>query len=578
LLFSPARVLLATYLRPEWPRAVLLGVLLFSGIGLQLANPQIAKLFIDEAQAQKPFDRLVLIALLFIVVALLTHAAAVAETYVAENLGWRTTNALRVDLTRHVLGLDASFHAEHTPGNLIERIDGDISAIADFFARFVVHVVGNSVFLIGVLVLLLLEDWRVGGVLTLCAVAALVFMSRGGAFVTSKSRAARQSTADLSGYLEEHLGGLPDLKANGADAYVLRRLNQRLAARFQSIRASVMAGSIFNTVVGVIIVLGTGAALWLSSVLMFDGALTLGSVYVVFRYTAMLRQPLERLTRHMNSFLSAAGAASRVRELLATAPQIVNGPGAPLSGGSLSVELDHVSFAYDSKLVLRDVSCRLQAGEVLGLLGRTGSGKTTISRLLFRLHDPTLGTVRLGGTDIRCARLDELRQHVGLVTQDVELFQGTLRDNVALFDPSVPDSRLHAVFSELALDEWLSALPDGLDTQLGPGGRGLSAGESQLIAMARVFLKNPGLIVLDEASSRLDPATERLLERAVTRLLDGRTSIVIAHRLSTVERADQILILEDGHVAELGWRRDLARDAESRFAHLLRAGAQEVLA
>jgi ATP-binding cassette subfamily B protein len=217
---------------------------------------------------------------------------------------------------------------------------------------------------------------------------------------------------------------------------------------------------------------------------------------------------------------------------------------------------------------------------VLGLLGRTGSGKTTVSRLLFRLHDPGEGTVRLGGTDVREARLDALRGRIGLVTQDVQLFQGTLRENVTLFDPTVTDARLGDVFAELGLGEWLRALPAGLDTPLGVtgAGRGVSAGEAQLVALARVFLKDPGLVVLDEASSRLDPHTERLLERAVTRLLGGRTGVVIAHRLATVERADRIAILEDGRVAELGRRDELARDPASRFARLRRAGMAEELA
>jgi ABC-type multidrug transport system fused ATPase/permease subunit len=242
------------------------------------------------------------------------------------------------------------------------------------------------------------------------------------------------------------------------------------------------------------------------------------------------------------------------------------------------VELDHVSFAYDAELVLDDVSLSLPPGEVLGLLGRTGSGKTTISRLLFRLHDVTDGAVRLGGTDVRDARLAELRDRVGLVTQDVQLFAGTLRDNVTLFDPDVDDERLRQVFTALDLDEWIGELPAGLDTVLGPTARGLSAGEAQLVALARVFLKDPGLVVLDEASSRLDPHTEQLLEHAVTRLLAGRTGIVIAHRLSTVERADSIVILERGRVIEHGRRAALASDPDSRFSLLLRTGVEEVLA
>ena len=576
--FTPGRALLATYLRPEWPRAVALGLSLFAGIGLQLANPQIAKTFIDHAQSGEPLEQLVWIALLFVGVALLSQAATIAETYVAEDLGWRTTNALRADLTRHVLELDTSFHGEHTPGELIERIDGDVSAIAGFFSRFVVEVLGSAIFLLGVLVLLYREDWHVGALLALFAAAALVFLTRGGGFVGRRARASREAAADLSSYLEESLIGLPDLKTSGADAYAMRGLHERLASRFRSARASAMAGAVFNGTIRVLFALGTGAALAWSAGLHEAGAITLGTVYLIFRYTGMLQQPLQRLTRQMNSFQQATGGIVRVRELLATHARVIDGKGAALPRGALSVELDTVSFAYEAEPVLVGVSCRVDPGEVLGLLGRTGSGKTTISRLLFRLYDPTNGVVRLGGTDIRSVPLAVLRGRVGLVTQDVQLFGATLRDNVALFDRGVPDARLREVFGDLGLDAWLLTLPDGLDTRIGAGGRGLSAGEAQLVALARVFLKDPGLVILDEASSRLDAATERLLERALTRLLDGRTGVVIAHRLDTVERADRILILENGDVIETGRRDELARDPGSRFARLLRIGMAEALA
>jgi ATP-binding cassette subfamily B protein len=578
MLFRPGRALLATYLRPEWPRAALLGVALFAGIGLQLANPQIVRTFIDQAQSGEPLERLVWIALLMLGVALFTQAATVAETYVAEDLGWRTTNALRVDLTRHVLELDASFHGEHTPGELIERIDGDVSAIAEFFSRFVVEVLGNAIFLCGVLVLLYREDWQIGILLALFAAAAAVFMTRGGGFVGIRARATREAAADLSSYLEERLVGLPDLKTSGADAYAMRGLHQRLAARFQRARGSAMAGAVFNGVVRILFALGTGAALALSAGLHGAGAITLGTVYLVFRYTGMLQQPLERLSYQLSSFQEATAGIARVRELLAIRAQVTDGNGAALPHRALSVELDNVSFAYESEPVLHGVSCRVEPGEVLGLLGRTGSGKTTISRLLFRLYDPKDGVVRLGDTDIRSVALAGLRERVGLVTQDVHLFAGTLRDNVALFDRGVPDTRLRMVFADLGLESWLSTLSEGLDTRLGAGGRGLSAGEAQLVALARVFLKDPGLVVLDEASSRLDPTTERLLERAISRLLEGRTGVVIAHRLETVERADRILILEGGRVVEFGRRDELVRDPESRFARLLRVGMAEALA
>ncbi len=573
------RALLATYLRPEWPRAALLVLLLLAGIGLQLANPQIVKLFIDHAQAGEPLRRLVWLAVVFLVVALLTQAAAVCETRVAEELGWRTTNALRADLTRHVLGLDGQFHADHSPGELIERIDGDVSAIADFFARFVVQVLGSGVFLVGVLILLFTIDWRIGATLTAFTLVALIFMIRSGGFVARRAGAARQAAGDLSGFVEERLAGLPDIKTSGADAYVMGRLHERLAARFHSFNASAMAGSVFNGGVGVIFALGMGAALALSAGLHGTGAMTLGAVYVIFRYTSMLRLPLERLTTQMNSLQQATGGIVRVRELFNTKAEVTDGPGGlALPEGAMSVHLEAVSFAYQSLPILTGVSLRVEPGEVLGLLGRTGSGKTTISRLLFRLHDPARGTVRLGGTDIREVRLDDLRERVGLVTQDTHLFGGTLRDNVALFDAGVTDEVLRDVFDLLELSDWLESFDAGLDTLIGPGGRGVSAGEAQLIALARVFLKDPGVVILDEAYSRIDPSTERLLERAVSRLLEGRTGVIIAHRLTTVKRADSIAILESGRVVECGPRTDLAWDPDSRFARLLRAGMAEALA
>ena len=571
------RSFLAKYLKPQWPRAALLGVLLFAGIGFQLANPQIAKIFIDQAQSGAPFDRLVHIAIAFLGVALFTQLAVIAETYVSENLGWRTTNALRADLTRHVLSLDGSFHSKHGAGELIERIDGDVSAIADFFSRFVLQVLGSAVFLAGVLGLLFVADWRVGGLLTAFALGALVYMTRGGGFVGVRARRARRAAAELSGFVEERLGALPDMKSSGADAYVMRRMHERLADRFHRIASSAMGASLFSSTIGLFFVVGAGAALLLSATLVRSGAITLGTVYVVFRYTTMLRLPLERLSRQMNSFQQATGGIVRVRELLSVESRVVDGPGAALPDGALEVELDDVSFAYEDEPVLKDVSFRLAPGQVLGLLGRTGSGKTTISRLLFRLHDPVSGVVRLSGIDVRAAGLEALRARIALVTQDVQLFDATLRDNVTLFDDAVPDGRLLDVFGALGLGEWLNALPDGLDTVLGPHGRGLSAGEAQLVALARVFLKDPDLVVLDEASSRVDPATERLLERAVSRLLSGRTGVVIAHRLATVDRASTIVILEDGRVAEIGPRAELVADPDSRFSQLLRAGMAEAL-
>jgi ABC-type multidrug transport system fused ATPase/permease subunit len=429
-----------------------------------------------------------------------------------------------------------------------------------------------------VLALLWREDWRIGALLSVFALVSVAYLTRGGSFVGRRSRAAREVSSDLSAFLEERLSGLPDVKANGADGDTLRGLQVHLASRFRAGRDAILAASVFANTVNGLLVAATAGGLVLAAVLQRSGAMTVGGVYLVFRYTGMLRQPINRLSRHMNSFQQATGGILRVQELLGTAPRVVDGAGVPLPSGALAVDVDDVSFAYGEEVVLHDLALHLGAGEVLGLLGRTGSGKTSLSRLLFRLHDVRDGAIRVGGVDVRDTRLADLRARVGLVTQDVQLFAGSLRDNVRLFDPAITDAQLLDTFDALGLRAWLDDRPDGLDTVVGSTGGGMSAGEGQLVALARVFLKDPGLVVLDEASSRLDPHTERLLESAVDRLLDGRTAIVIAHRLATVQRADTIAILDAGRLVEVGPRAELAGDGASRFSQLLRAGLPEVLA
>lgn len=274
---------------------------------------------------------------------------------------------------------------------------------------------------------------------------------------------------------------------------------------------------------------------------------------------------------------------NRVFALTTLTSNIQDNGAKSLPPGAPALTFDGVTFGYgEGAPVLRDLSFQLPAGKVLGVLGRTGSGKTTMTRLLYRLYDPTCGAIRLaqGGddTDLRDLRLAELRNRIGLVTQDIQLFQATVRDNLTFFDATISDEHLLAVINELELGEWLARLPNGLDTELQSEGNSLSAGEAQLLAFTRVFLHAPDLVILDEASSRLDPATERLIERAIDKLLHNRTAIIIAHRLATVQRADQLLLLADGQIQEQGDRQQLATDPNSRFYALLQTGLTEVLA
>jgi len=331
-------------------------------------------------------------------------------------------------------------------------------------------------------------------------------------------------------------------------------------------------------VAGMLLALGTATAIVAGYYLFRSQTITIGTAYLFVHYVSLLSRPIYGLSHQVESMQNVGASIERLEELGHIRSKVQDGPAAAMPSGPLSLAFDDVSFAYvEDERVLEDLSFHLEPGTVMGLLGRTGSGKTTLARLVFRLYDPTAGRIALGGVDIRAARLNALRERVAIVTQDVQLFQASVRDNLTFFNRSIPDEQICAVIEELELSDWYQSLPDELDTWLETGGRDLSAGEAQLLAFTRVFLRDPGLVILDEASSRLDPVTEQRIERAIDKLLQNRTAIVIAHRLSTVHRADDIMILEEGRVTEHGERERLASDPTSRFYGLLQTGLEEVL-
>jgi ATP-binding cassette subfamily B protein len=600
--------LLVKYLKPQWPWAMALAILLFGSVGLQLVLPQIMQGFIDTTLAGGALETSARAGLMFIGIALVHQAVSVGAAYLGELVGWTATNALRTDLARHCLHLDMSFHNAHTPGEMIERIDGDVMALTNFFSRFVIQILGNLLLLVGVMVVLSVQVWQAGLVLTLYTAGVLTLVGRLANIAVPHWAAARQASADHFGFLEERLAGTEDIRSCGAMAYVMRRFYELMRALM---RKELNAGVMVNVLVNVQFTLssvGQVLALLVGALLFRSDAITLGTVYLIYHYSQIVFWGPIRMMMFQVEDLQRAGASiERVRELLSvqtrigTPEALEHLPAAPAPGhAALSVEFEGVSFGYDTRpqqaddedtemceladvpereAVLHDLSFSLRPGTVLGLLGRTGSGKTTIARLLFRLYDPDEGAICLGDgddgpMDIRQMPLPKLRRRVGMVTQDVQLFHATVRDNLTFFDASIADERIKEVFRYLGLWEWYEALPQGLDTELASGGKGLSAGEAQLLALARVFLQDPGLVILDEASSRLDPATERLIERAMDRLLSAprRTAIVIAHRLRTVQRADEIMVLEEGRLCEHGPRAALADDPTSRFYSLLQTG------
>jgi ATP-binding cassette subfamily B protein len=569
--------LLAHYLRPQWLRMSLLAVILCGTLCVQVIIPLVTSHFIDQATSGGDLRGLIVLALLTMGLAFAGQGLAVAETYVAENVSWAATNALRVDLVAHLLRLDATFHTAHTQGELVERVDGDVTTLARFFSRFVVYVLGNGLLLLGVLGLLYYVDWWIGLVMSAFVALALIGMFRIRASATPSWAAERQASADFYGFLGEYLAGLEDIRSSGAGAFVLRRCAEVMRWWLAVTRRAQMWGYGMRVTSLGLFALGMAVSFALSALLFKAGTLTIGTVYLIFQCAVMLSQPTEQLRNEVQDLQQADASIDRVEALLSMQPRLTDGPGIALPQGPLSVELDGVSFGYaESAPVLREVRVALSPGRVLGVVGHTGSGKTTLTRLLLRFHDPQTGVVRLGGVDLRCVRLAALRERIGLVTQEVQIFQASVRDNLTLFDDGVPDERIRAALEAVGLADWLRELPRGLDTLLQPGAAALSAGQAQVLACARILLRDPDLVILDEPSSRLDPATDRLVHTALGRMLEGRTGIIVAHRLDTLAYADDILVLEDGQVREHGPRLALAADPASRFAELLRIETTEV--
>ena len=590
--------LLTRYLGPQCLSVILLAVVLFGSIGLQLLNPQIARRFIDAAQGGAPQETLVRVALLFLGVALLQQTVSVSLTYLGGNVGWKATNELRADLADHCLRLDMSFHNTHTPGEMIERVDGDVNALSNFFSLLALRLLGNGLLLVGVLLLLYRENWRIGVAFTLFAAVALVVRWRVSTIAVPAWRAERAANADQFGFIQERLDGTEDIRASGAQGYVLRCfyvLLRDLRAKYLKVR--LMVNIAVNTT-DLLFAVANLMAFALGAYLYQAGSITIGTVFLISWYGNTLMGPIRYINAQVQDLQQATASIVRIQELFAVQSKIEDMavirsdelPQTVSPQRALAVAFQNVTFGYagqqtkdliEQDAVLRSLSFHLHPGEVLGLLGRTGSGKTTLTRLLFRLYDPDKGAVCLDSddtlTDIRQLPLGVLRQRVALVTQDIQLFHASVRDNLTFFDHTIPDDTIVKVIRDLGLGAWFDALSEGLDTELVSGGR-LSAGEAQLLAFTRIFLQDPALVILDEASSRLDPVTERLIEHAVDRLLQGRTAIVVAHRLATVQRVDQIMILEGGQIREYGPRVALASDPASHYSNLLRTGLAEVLA
>ncbi|HEY3428357.1 MAG TPA: ABC transporter ATP-binding protein [Acidimicrobiia bacterium] len=566
------RATLTTYLSPLRGRATLLLVVLLASIGLQLLVPQLLARFIDQV-GSRAVSGLVGIGVVYLLAGVVNQLLDAVSSYLGTDIGWSATNRLREDLGRHLLSLDMGYHNDTTPGEMIERVDGDVTAVSDFISRFLVRLLGAAVLLFGVLVVSWFEDRVMGISLTVYVVGVLALLWSLRNLPVEAAEEEREVSAGIYGFIEERLAGIEDIRALGAGRFTMSRFVPVMRDYYQRTTAAWRKRVIVWVTANTVFWAGDALALAVGTWLVLQESVTIGTAYLILQYAQLVRRPIEQVTQELQRLQKAAGGLIRIDQLRKLETGISVGERG-LPHGPLSVEFDKVSFAYEDRLVLDQVSFRLEAGTILGLLGRTGGGKTTITRLISHLYEPTQGVVRIGEVDLRTAEPRSLRRALGVVTQDVQLFRASVRDNLTLFQEKSDDEIL-SVLDRTGLGSWVRLI--GLESELGSGGQGLSAGEQQLLAFARVFLQDPGVVILDEPSSRLDPATESLLAVATERLFAGRTVVIIAHRLETVRTADEIMVVDEGRIVEHGDRAKLASDPQSRYAGLLRLGEPDLL-
>lgn len=554
-------------LRPDARRWVGLGALVATATGLSLAGPLVLRRIVDDATNGASAAEIARLAVLFLVIALVAQVLLVLVAKVATHAAWSTTNQLRLRTARHVLGLDHEFHRTHTPGELIQRVDGDVTSVSDFLGQVVPKAAGALLLVVGIVGVLGVLDWRLAlGMVGFLAISAWIV-------VALRHRAIDESEQELSalarlyGGIEERLNAAEDLRANGASTHAMRRFVEDSTG---ALGAAVARERAFLTMwwgVQGSFIIGSALSLAVSASLVSAGTITLGTAFLLFQYARLVANPLEEIVQQLETVQKANGAMRRVLDLLAERPTIVDQGTQSPPDGPLRIDMHDVSFDYgDEQTILHNVDLAIGAGRSVGVVGRTGSGKTTWSRLLLRLIEAGDGVVELGGVPIADIPMAELRRRVALVPQEVELFEGSVRDNVAMFDPVPTDGAVRAALAGVGLETLASG---DIHRRLGAGGAGLSAGEAQLLALARVWLRDPDLVVLDEATARVDPITERRLERAIGELMRGRTTIVIAHRLSTLRRVDEIVVFDHGRVVEHGDRAALVASDASRFRQLL---------
>ena len=464
------RATLTTYLVPQRRRVGLLALALLASIGLQLIVPLILKRFIDSALLGTAIGSLTAAGVAYLVVGVINQVLSATATYLGAHVGWAATNELREDLADHLVRLDMGFHTNTTPGELIERIDGDVTAVANFLSRFVVRLLGSAFLLVGVVVVSWFQNLWMGVAITGYVGAVLALIVRMRKLAVEAAEEEREVSARLYGFVEERLAGVDDIRANGAGRFVMWRFIPVIRDCYFRTVIAWRKRTVFWVTANTAFWSGDALALTLGIWLVTRDAVTVGTAYLLLQYVQLVRTPIEQVAQELQELQKAAGGIIRIDAMRSVVSVLDERGTETLGDRSLEVTFSGVDFAYEDAQVLHDVSFSLAPGTVLGLLGRTGGGKTTITRLIARLYDPQRGSVSVGGHDLRRVDPVSLRNALGVVTQDVQLFRASIRDNLTFFDADRTDDEILAVLDRSGLGSWVREI--GLDSELGAEDRG----------------------------------------------------------------------------------------------------------
>ena len=543
------------WVRPHTRTFVLALLLLLFSSGAKMLGPVILQQAVDKYIVPGNFQGLLALIGAYVVLVVLGFVANYFEIIQLEIVGQRLIANLKQRAFSHLLDLDLDYFDQQSTGKLVSRIENDANAMKVLFSTIITNILGNFIVVLGMFMIMAWQyDLRLAVyVVGLCPVilgAALLFNK----WMEPLLISVRKQVAEVNGLLTEIIQGIATIQIFGQQERFTQEIEQKSHAKFkQETRMTVSFNTFFNLLF-FMQTLGLGLVLWFGGQKVMQGDMTLGSLILFMVFIRTFFVPIMFLSSQFTEFQKAIAAASRIFDLLDREPEIkpVLDP-EPFPEAPYTLEFRNVWFRYHSASdwVLQNLSFCCPAGKHWALVGPTGSGKTTIISLLLRFYDPQRGQILLNGVDIRQLCLDSLRQQLGLVLQDVIFFPGSVYRNLDL-GQDLDLSQLREVMAEIGLDEVIQALPAGYETELREGAANLSEGERQLLSFGRALLRNPHILILDEATSHIDPKTESKIQRAMKTLLEGRTALIIAHRLATIEQADQILVLQYGQLVEQG--------------------------